>query len=108
MFTRKAAIKIIREFIQACAERDITFNKVVLFGSVAENRAHQYSDIDVALVSDKFSGNPFKDWSMLTPVKTSNRDFIDIEPHPFPTGYFKKGDPFIDEIKKTGIEIFPV
>ncbi len=29
----------------------------------------------------------------------------DIEPHPYPTSKFKKGDPFIDEIKKTGIEI---
>lgn len=105
MLTRKDAIKIIRDFIAACADRNITFSKVILFGSVAENRAHPYSDIDVAFVSDKFSGNPFKDWSMLTPVKTSKRDFIDIEPHPFTTGYFKKGDPFIDEIKKTGIEV---
>ncbi len=28
-----------------------------------------------------------------------------IETKTYPTDYFEKGDPFIDEIKKTGIEI---
>ena len=105
MLTKKTAIKIVKDFLAACGERNITFRKVLLFGSVAANNMHEYSDIDVALVSEDFSGHPFKDWSMLTPVKISSRKFSDIEPHPFTTKYFKKGDPFIDVIKKTGIEI---
>ncbi|MBI4645161.1 MAG: nucleotidyltransferase domain-containing protein [Bacteroidia bacterium] len=105
MLTKKTAIRIVKEFIYACAERNIIFNKVFIFGSVVTNKAHRYSDIDVALISDRFSGMPFKDWSILTPIKSSNRAFIDIEPHPFSTDYFEKGDPFIDEIKRTGIEI---
>jgi predicted nucleotidyltransferase len=105
MLTKEIAINIIKEFIKACEERNITFNKVFLFGSVAMNRANEYSDIDVAFVSDKFSGMPYKDWSILTPVKTSNLNFTDIEPHPYTTKDFEEGDPLIDEIKKTGIEI---
>jgi predicted nucleotidyltransferase len=105
MLTKRTAIKIVKDFIAACAERNITFRKVLIFGSVAANKSDKNSDIDVAFVSDRFTGMPYRDWSILTPVKTSNRNFIDIEPHPFPTRYFKKGDPFIEEILRTGIEI---
>ena len=105
MFNRKTAIDIIKEFIEACNERGITFREVILFGSVSRNETHKYSDIDVALVSDSFSGMPYKDWSMLTPVKTSKRKFMAIEPHPFSIADFEEGDPFIDEIKRTGITV---
>ncbi len=105
MLTKEIAIKTIKDFVLACEEKNITFSKVFLFGSVAINKTHEYSDIDVAFVSDKFSGMPFKDWSMLTPVKTSNRRFTDIEPHPYTPEDFEEGDPLIDEIKRTGIEI---
>jgi uncharacterized protein len=105
MLNRKAAIDIINEFIESCNARGITFKKVILFGSAARNNAHKYSDIDIALVSESFSGMPYKDWSMLTPVKTSKRKFMVIEPHPFSITDFEEGDPFIDEIKRTGITV---
>jgi predicted nucleotidyltransferase len=105
MLTKENAIATIKDFIKACEARNITFKKVLLFGSIASNKAHEYSDIDVAFVSDTFTGMPFKDWSILTPVKTSNRNFTDIEPHPYTPKDFEEGDPFIDEIKRTGIEI---
>jgi len=102
MLNKETAIDTVKAFVDACYKRNITFSKVILFGSVVSNTNREYSDIDVALVSDCFSGNPFADWHILSPV---NIKFTDIEPHPFPTDYFEKGDPFIDEIKKTGIEI---
>lgn len=102
MLNRDAAINTIKEFVIACKARNISFNKVILFGSFARNTANENSDIDVALVSDQFTGNPFTDWHTLSPV---NIRFTDIEPHPYSTKYFSESDPFIDEIKKTGIEI---
>lgn len=105
MLTKRVAIKILKDFIVACSEKNITFSKVILFGSVAGNKANEDSDIDVAFVSDLFNGMPVRDSRILSSVKISDRKFIDIEPHTFNTKYFKKGDPFIDEIKKTGIEI---
>ncbi len=102
MLTKETAINTVRAFIDACYKKDIRFSKVILFGSVASDTNHEYSDIDVALVSDNFSGNPYADWHILSPI---NIKFTDIEPHPFTTEYFEKGDPFINEIKKTGIEI---
>jgi hypothetical protein len=30
---------------------------------------------------------------------------FDVEPHPYPVKNFEIGDPFIDEVKRAGIEI---
>lgn len=102
MLNRKTAIDTVRAFVDACKENNITFNKVILFGSFAAGNFNKNSDVDIALVSDIFTGNPITDWHLLSPV---NIKFSIIEPHPFPTDYFEKGDPFIDEIKRTGIII---
>lgn len=106
MLNRKIAINRITAFVKSCYKNNkITFQKVILFGSIVDGKVHKYSDIDVAFVSDKFTGNPIEDWKMLIPIMTSNRKFIDIEPHPYSTEDFENGDPFIDVIKRTGIEI---
>ncbi len=57
---------------------------------------------DLALVLDDFTGHRWDDRGKITPADLK---FIDIEPHTFTTKYFRKGDPFIEEILKTGIEI---
>ena len=105
MLNKKVAIKKVTDFVKLCQKNHITFNKVILFGSVVNGKVHRYSDIDVALVSDQFSGMPFADWHMLTPIITKKKDFIYIEPHPYSTEDFENDDPFVDEIKRTGIEI---
>lgn len=102
MLTKESAISTINEFISACNQKNITFNKVILFGSVANGKSTENSDIDLALVSEQFSGNPFSDWHLLSPI---NIKFSEIEPHPFTLQYFEESDPFIEEIKRTGIEI---
>jgi hypothetical protein len=54
------------------------------------------------LVSDKFSLNIFENIKLYSKI---NVKYPDIETHPFPTDYFNESDPFIEEIKRTGIEI---
>jgi len=102
MLNRKRSINLIHDYVRHCKERNIQIKKVILFGSYANGKADEYSDIDIVLVSDQFTDNSYFNWKMLVPV---NVKFVDIEPHPFSSSYFRKGDPFIDEIKKTGIEI---
>ena len=102
MINRKRSINLIHDYVRHCKERNIQIKKVILFGSYANGKADEYSDIDIVLVSDQFTDNSYFNWKMLVPV---NVKFVDIEPHPFSSSYFRKGDPFIDEIKKTGIEI---
>jgi uncharacterized protein len=104
MLTKKSAIKLVTDFAREVNENGTTLHKVILFGSFAKNKQHQWSDIDVAMVSDKFKGIGFEDMKSFVSVLIKKPYYI-IEPRTYPTAYFKKGDPFIDEIKKTGIEI---
>jgi len=48
---KKQIRKIIKDFINAVKEKNIKVEAVFLFGSYAENRANEDSDIDVAVVS---------------------------------------------------------
>ena len=102
MLTQASAIDTIKKFISACNQKNILFKKVILFGSALKGNANEFSDIDVALISNQFSGNTFADWHLLSPIIIK---FSRIEPHTFTAQYFEEGDPFIDEIKKTGLEI---
>jgi predicted nucleotidyltransferase len=102
MLTHEALMQYIKDYIKACNQLGVTFSKVILFGSYARNQAHQWSDIDLALISDNFTTDRIdnRDKIVGADIKFSN-----IEPHTFNTKYFEDGDPFTEEIKKTGIEI---
>ena len=102
MFTKKNLMKYITDYIAECNKLGVHFTKVILFGSYARDAAHKWSDIDLALVSDDFMEMGWDDRSKIT---RANIKFVDIEPHIFNTAYFEEGDPFIEEIIKTGKEI---
>jgi len=105
MFTREDAIITVKLFTDKILEKGIPLDKVILFGSYANNNQREFSDIDVALVSNVFSGFGFDDRRFFSRIN-NEINFIDIEPQTYPTEYFEKGDPFINEIIKTGIEIY--
>jgi len=102
MFTKKDLKKYISDYIAECNKLGVHFSRVILFGSYARNTQHEWSDIDLALVSDDFNGPRLENRGKISPA---NIKFVDIEPHIFNTAYFEKGDPFIEEILKTGKEI---
>jgi predicted nucleotidyltransferase len=106
MARKNSLENIVRDFVVTCAQDNLGFYKVILFGSQASGKADSNSDIDVALFSNEFKGNPIADWNRLTKTIISNRKFFKIEPHPYPASYYKdETDPFVGEIKRTGIEI---
>jgi len=102
MVTKQAAIKSVESFAKEIKDSGLNLKRVILFGSFANDRQNEYSDIDVALVADEFIGVGFKDIKLFDDVLIN---YIQIQPKTYPTDYFRKGDPFIDEIKKYGIEI---
>ena len=102
MFARKDLMRYISDYLAECNRLGVHFKKVILFGSYAHNNAHEWSDVDLALVSDNFSGMIIDDNRK---ISRANIKFVDIEPHMFNSAYFDEGDPFIEEIKKTGEEI---
>jgi predicted nucleotidyltransferase len=55
MVTREFAINIVKSFIRNCKSNGLTFYKVLIFGSVAKNNTHEWSDIDLLLISDLFN-----------------------------------------------------
>ncbi len=105
MLTQQSAIDTANEFVQAILTKGFPLKKAILFGSYVRNEQHELSDIDMALVADEFIGVGFFDIKHFVDVKISSRKYTDIEPHTFSTEWFLHGDPFIDEIKRTGIEL---
>ncbi len=105
MVTQQAAINITREFVQGIIAKGFPLKKAVLFGSFSRNEQGTWSDIDLALVADEFTGVGYFDSRFFLDVKVSDKKFTSIETHTFPTNYFEQGDPFIKEIKRTGIEV---
>ena len=103
MFTREALNKYVADYVAACNGLGVYFNKVILFGSYAKNNAREWSDVDLALVSDNFTGDILDDRGK---ISHANVKFFEIEPHTFPISYFEQGDPFIEEIIRTGQEMF--
>ena len=76
--------------------------QAVLFGSFARNEQHEYSDIDLALVADTFTGAALID---IKPFIRFLVRHVDIEPHTFSPEQFTDGNPFVQEIKRTGIVV---
>ena len=104
MLTRNAAIKMVRNYAKEINESGVDLRKVIMFGSFAKGTQHEWSDIDVALVADNFSGVGFLDRQHFSGIGIK-KPYIRIEPITYPTDYFAASDPFIEEIKNTGIEI---
>ena len=104
MVTQSAALNIARNYLKELRALGVDVRKAILFGSFAQNRQHEWSDIDLALFADQFVGlavldkEPFRRLHILP-------EFMAIEAHTFPTDRLHAPDAFIDEIKKTGIEV---
>jgi predicted nucleotidyltransferase len=79
---------------------------VILFGSHAQGRAGDYSDIDVAVFSDDFGKDPFSEMKGL--LKLRRQVNPDIEPLPFSKQVFFEHDKaeFVSEILSKGKIIY--
>jgi len=104
MLTQHDAIEIVRNYAHDIESRGVNLRTVILYGSFAKGTQHEWSDIDVALVADEFTGFTFND-KKLFPYVGIKKPYIRIEAKTYPTDYFQEGDPFIEEIIKTGIKI---
>jgi predicted nucleotidyltransferase len=102
MVTRETAINTAKSFINDCKLNGLTFHKVILFGSVAKGLTHEWSDIDLLLISDQFGDNIFDNLKLYSKI---NIKYPIVETHPYPTKYYYEGDAFIKEISKKSIEI---
>lgn len=89
----------IKKIVNDLTKAGITIREVYLFGSVLKRV--DYNDIDLALVSDQFSGIRFYDLKSI--LDTINNYSSDIDLHPFRTSDFYDEDNFFaKEIIKHG------
>jgi len=93
----------IKNFIDLLEKNDFNIQRAFLFGSYASGKADEWSDIDLALISNKFKGDRYLDLLSLA-------DYIlkvgqDISPLPFSSEDFDNSLFARDEILKKGISI---
>lgn len=98
------AKKIVKNYAKILKQNNYPLSAVYLFGSWAKNRAHDWSDIDVAVVTNRLNIN--NDQARFDLRKYRRMVDTRIEPHGFGVKDFSDDtDPLIYEIKKTGIRI---
>lgn len=105
MLTQKTVITKIKKLANEIRQSGLHLNRVVLYGSYAKNTQHEWSDIDVAFVSDEFNSIGFEDVKLFVAqlIKYPN---LMIQPRTYNTRDFTpERDPFVEEILRTGIEI---
>jgi predicted nucleotidyltransferase len=96
-------IELIKQFIEEAHKDNINISRTVLFGSYAKGTFNEFSDIDIAVVSEDFEGNRFYDNRKIrnSKLKTS----IDLEPHTYRPEQFTIDNPFVREVLEYGIVI---
>ncbi len=94
---------VVTELIRQLNANDLPISQAYIFGSYAKGLQTQWSDIDVALISDKFEGDFFNDRCKVIPYVVKIE--TDIEAHPFRPEDFSTGNPFVEEILQTGFRI---
>ena len=98
------AKKIVKKYAEKLKEENYPFSAIYLFGSYAKGKEHKWSDIDVAVVSDKMKRNRDENRFLLWHIRRKVDSMI--EPHGFTVKDFQdECDPMVSEIKKTGIKI---
>jgi predicted nucleotidyltransferase len=94
------ALELAQKFLAKLGKQGIKIKSAYLFGSYAKGTEHEWSDIDIAIISPDFAYNRFDERVRL--MKLSYDIDTRIEPIPFRPERFIDEDPLAWEIKKTG------
>lgn len=93
----------IKLFAKELENDNLSVAQIFLYGSHAKNQETAWSDIDLAVVSDDFTGNRMTDYDRFADaILKVDRS---IEPVPYKTEFFTADNPFVKEILNTGIRI---
>ena len=103
----KGTNKIISDYISLIAKQNNQLIKAYLFGSYAKQTDRPDSDIDLALIINNLNDDEKFDLQVQLMLVASDFD-MRIEPHIISGNDFNSNNPFVVEIKRTGIEIEPL
>jgi len=96
-------LKIIFSFLEMLKMDNIIIDNAYLFGSYANNTSNNYSDIDIAIVSDDFTKDLWEDKKTLRKYKS--KISWDISPFPLRKDEFVSSKFVQDEIIRKGIRL---
>lgn len=94
---------IVDKYIAELEKNNIHIRQAVLFGSRSKGLADEWSDIDIALVSDAFEGSRIQDRRKIRHITLSVSS--ELSPVPFRPRDFLPEDPFVREILESGVRI---
>lgn len=100
MLTRKALSQRISGFVEDLRRVGYSPSRVILFGSYAKGKPHEYSDIDLAVWDKKFTGCGTVD---IEPIASIVSKYPLLELHPFSEEDTEDNNPFVKEILRDGI-----
>ena len=95
--------KMVDDYIDNLS-RQISIEKVILFGSYAKGNTRKDSDVDIAIFSDYFKSMSRVDGIQFLLFRAMDYD-IDLEPQPFTMDEYKDPVGLVHDILRTGIEI---
>jgi uncharacterized protein len=95
--------KTIKSYIEQLENIGIHVQQAILYGSYAHGKQDEWSDIDLAIVSQDFIGNRFEDRNKIRKITLHVNS--DISPMPFRPEDFNDSNYFVKEILETGIRI---
>lgn len=104
MLTQEVVIEKIKKLKNSFITNGFYFDKMILFGSFSYAKQSEESDIDLAIISSLFTGFAFEDRKLISSFFIDDI-YSDIDALTIPSSTFEIGNPFIDEIKATGIEV---
>ena len=94
---------IIDKYISLLKENKISVKDAYLFGSYAKGNSHEWSDIDIAIISDSFEGKRIKDRDKIRRLTLSVSSSLEVLP--FNPKDFSLENPLAREIIETGIRL---
>jgi hypothetical protein len=98
------AIDKARRLITLLTSNGIDVYEAYLFGSAAVDKGDEFSDIDIAIVSNEFSGVPFYDAKKISKFRRAVD--LKLEIHPFSLEDILNNPPlFFVDIKAKGIRV---
>ncbi|MBN2092718.1 nucleotidyltransferase domain-containing protein [candidate division KSB1 bacterium] len=99
--------KIVLQYVENL-KKSLRIEKVILYGSYAEGRANENSDIDLAIISPDVNSNNLIEYLQLSTRAIPRKIDIDIEPLIFSTDEYNTASSveFLGDIKKNGKILF--
>ncbi|MBM2814036.1 MAG: nucleotidyltransferase protein [Ignavibacteria bacterium] len=102
MFSKNDCIKYAQEFVDKVIAKGINIKYAKLFGSYSKNTQTVDSDIDILLVSDEFKGVGFID-NVLIANELYEFEYIQVKT--YSVNDYEEGDPFVEEINKSALQL---